>query len=294
MTEPFSTKLAFVLKVISLSRGALAAELGVHKSVVGRWVSGPVKPSDYNLARLSEHIALRIPGFAVLDWERPIANLAAFLGADPDTAPPGPTGAHSDMLPMPMLEQSLATTAMRGGAYEGFYRSTRPYAQRPGWFMHDHMLVRKDPNGHLRFDMGSDGVLIEGWVLLAQNQLFIVSAERTSGAFAFGILNGVNTLKAGMLDGLILYCALDPSRAPVASAVVLERVGDISDDRAADDARFTALANQENLAPEGSVPADIMAHLSAETGPSQIALGGDWLLTLPLARSLSRGLGPAR
>jgi len=28
-----------------------------------------------------------------------------------------------------MIEESLATTARRGAAYEGFYRSTRPFAR---------------------------------------------------------------------------------------------------------------------------------------------------------------------
>jgi DNA-binding transcriptional regulator YiaG len=45
MSEPFSAKLSLVLKVFSMSRGRLAADLGIDKSVVGRWVTGAVKPS---------------------------------------------------------------------------------------------------------------------------------------------------------------------------------------------------------------------------------------------------------
>jgi hypothetical protein len=39
MAEPFCRKLELVLKALSTSRGRLAADLGVDKSIVGRWVS---------------------------------------------------------------------------------------------------------------------------------------------------------------------------------------------------------------------------------------------------------------
>jgi hypothetical protein len=142
--------------------------------------------------------------------------------------------------------------------------------------------------------MVNDGVKVDGLILLLQNQLFVVSAELTSGAFAFAILNGVSTVQAGMLDGLMLWCSLDPGRTPTASAILLERTGDLSGDQAADNARFAELARAHPLAPEGSVPSHIVKHLTPELGPSQIARGGDLLLSLPLSRSLSRGLGVPR
>ena len=37
MSEPFSARLALALKALSLSRGRLAADLAVDKSVVSRW-----------------------------------------------------------------------------------------------------------------------------------------------------------------------------------------------------------------------------------------------------------------
>ena len=70
MSEAFHQKLAFVLKALSISRGALAAGLGIDKSAVGRWVSGQVEPSAHNLARLSAYVAGRVPGFTALDGER--------------------------------------------------------------------------------------------------------------------------------------------------------------------------------------------------------------------------------
>jgi hypothetical protein len=288
VSEAFHQKLAFALKALSISRGTLAAELGIDKSVVGRWVSGQVRPSSHNLSRLSAYIATRVNGFATLDWERPISGLAPMLGASPEAA----GAARADMVQLPLVNESRAMTVRRGGAYEGFFRTTRPYAQYPGRFMHDIILIRRGDEGDLRFLLINGGVKVEGVVMLLQNQLFIISAEQTSGAYAFAILNGVNTVQAGVLDGLMMWCSLDAARTPTASAILLERVGDLSDDPAADEALFARLCAADSLAPEGSLSPEIVGHLTRDVGPSQIPGGGDWLLTLPLSRSLARGAGP--
>jgi hypothetical protein len=290
MSVAFHTKLNFALKALSLSRGALAAELAVDKSLVGRWVNGTVRPSAHNLSRLSDLVAARHPGFTALDWERPIDSLAVLIGADPETAVGSTAPNLAEMLPLPLLNHSRATTSLRAAAYEGFFRSTRPYAEKPGSFLHDHLMIRRRANGLLGYEMISASVKVEGWVLLLQNQLFVVGAELTSGAFAYAILNGVSTARAGRLDGLILYCALDPTRTPTASPILLERIGDLSGDPAADEARFAAYAKLDPVAPPDEVPTDIVAHLTRRMGPDQVAEGGDLLLRAPSARSLSRSV----
>lgn len=57
---PFSEKLGLVLKSLSMSRGRLASELGVDKSLVGRWVSGTVTPSSHNLKNLTRLLMSRL------------------------------------------------------------------------------------------------------------------------------------------------------------------------------------------------------------------------------------------
>lgn len=291
MSVAFHTKLSFVLKALSLSRGALAAELGVDKSVIGRWASGTVRPSAHNLARLSELVAARRPGFTALDWERPIGSLAVLIGADPETVAGSTAPTMVEMLPLPLLNYSRATTALRASAYEGFYRSTRAYAEQPGSFLHDHLMIRRGANGFLGYEMINGAVRVEGWILLLQHQLFVIGAELTSGAFAYAILNGVSTARAGRLDGLILYCAMDPTRTPTAAPILLERIGDLSGDAPADDARFAGYAKLSPLATPGEVPEDIVSHLTRDIGPSQLAIGGDFLLQSPSARSLSSSVG---
>jgi len=290
--EPFAQKLNFVLKALSLSRGALAAEIGLDKSVVGKWIAGAVTPSPNNLARLSRLVAQRVEGFSVLDWERSISSLGGLLGRAPASDKVEVSPDSVDTLPLNLLDQARDTAARRGAAYEGFFRTVRPYAQYPGRFLHDYVMLRLAPNGQLSFRMVCDDVWVEGWAILLQNQIFVVSTEMTSGAFAYAILNGVNSSKAGQLDGLLLYCALDVTRTPTATAVLMTRIEDLSGDEAQDDARFAEMATWSPVAQPEALSADVVSHLTRDIGPKELALGGDWLLNLPLSRSRSGGLGP--
>lgn len=287
MTETFSAKLGLVLKALSMSRGRLAADVGVDKSVVGRWVTGVVQPSSHNLSLITALVAQRVPSFTSLDWDRSLASLAELLGADPAAIPgldrPAPA------LPFAVLDQVQALTALRGAAYEGIFRSTRPFILQPGRFLHDHALIRMDPSGMLRLTMGAGGTVVHGWVLLLHNQLFCIAADVTSGSMLFGIFNGVATARAEVVDGLQLGSALDGGRTPTATAMLMERVCDLSDDPAADDRRFAELVAQNPVAPEGSISQAISAHLTRDIGPAQLALGGDLLLQMPLSRTLTRG-----
>jgi len=292
MSDTFSARLALTLKALSLSRGRLAADLGVAKSVVGRWVTGAAVPSGHNLSRLTGLIAQRVEGFNALDWDRGLADFAQRLGADPGVIGSafGPQGALAAAgLPLPLLDQIKATTAMRGAAYEGFFRSTRPFVLNPGRFLHDYGLLRVDEHGLLSVRMGAGGQQVEGWMFPMQNQLFCVACDLTSGAMVFGIFNGVPAPKAQVVDGVILGSALDTARTPTASIMMFERIGDLSGDREADDARFAELAASHPVAPEGSVDDKVRAHLNPDVGPKAHADGGGLLLQVPLARSWARG-----
>ena len=291
MSETFSARLALALKALSLSRGRLAADLGVDKSVVGRWVTGVAEPSGHNLSRLTTLIAERVPGFNALDWDRGLADFAQRLGADPGAVPGlAPAQALASAgLPLPLLDQIKATTARRGSAYEGFFRSIRPFNLMPGRFLHDYGLLRVDEHGLLSVRMGAGGQQVEGWMFPLQNQLFCVACDLTSGALVFGIFNGAPTPKAQVVDGVILGAALDTGRTPTASIMMFERIAELSGDRAADDARFEELASRNPVAPDESISADVRAHLAPDVGPTPLAAGGDWLLRMPLSRSWARG-----
>ncbi len=289
---PLAANLEFVFKALSINRARLAQRLEIDKSAIGRWFTGAVRPSPENLARVTALVAERVEGFSVLDWDRDLETLAAVMGVQPPAGAKRAAPRFGDGLPLVLLEQSAITTALRGGAYEGFFRSTRPYAQRPGAFIHDHVMLWRDETGLLRVRQKTGGVLVEGWALLLRDQIFIIGEELTSGSLVFAILNGVNTLQAGLVDGLILNCALDQGATPTAFPAIFERIGDLSGDLAKDNDRFERLAAVHPVAPEGSLSLEIRAHLDRDAGPTHLAEGGDWLMRLPRARSMARGLIP--
>jgi len=289
VAHAFAAKLDLALKALSMSRSRLAAEMGVDKSIIGRWGRGSARPSAENLARLTGLIAQRVAGFTTLDWDRDPPGLADALGVDRGVASAGPSldSAFHDAL----LVEAIEATARLGATYEGFFRSTRPFASVPGQFLHDHMMVRRAPDGLMRFDLRCDTVRVRGWVLPQRGQLVVIGAEDASGSPAFGIFNGVVSRRADIIDGLLLACALDSARTPTACAIVFERVGELTGDAALDDAKIDALGECDPAATPASAPAALTAYLVRDIGPAQLALGGDWLLRMPLAGSVARGPG---
>ena len=289
MSEPFAKKLELTLKVLSMSRARLAADLGVDKSVVGRWVSGAVQPSAHNLSLLSGSIAEHIPGFTTLDWDRTLPSFAELIGADLETVSGRNPASATLGLPLVSMDKFIASTAQRAEAYEGFWRSTRPYVMEPGRFIHDHGIVRRDANGLLRMRIGTGGTVVDGWVLPVGSQLFTVAIDIISGAVLFGIFNGVAGARADVVDGLVLAPSQDAGRTPTAHAMIFERIASLSGDPEADDKRFLELATLYPVAPDGSISDALREHLTGDFGPAAAALGGELLLRLPIWKSLARG-----
>ena len=282
MTAPFSDKLRLVLKMLSMSAAQLASEVGADKSVVSRWLTGRVQPSEHSLSRLTAVVAARLPGFRTLDWERSLESLAELFGVNPTT------GAQraSPRLPIVIWDQMTHTAALRAEAYEGIFRATRPHPTMPGLFLHEHGMIRRDEQGLPRLSMNSGGTVVTGWMLPLYNQLYCIAADVTAGTLLFGIFNGVSDPRVDAFDGLVLLSSV---RTPTVSGMLCERVCDLTGDRAADDRRFAELAAISPLAPEGSVPLPVQRHLLQNFGPTRMAAGGDWLVRMYVTSTMARG-----
>jgi transcriptional regulator with XRE-family HTH domain len=292
----FAQKLELVLKALSLSRGRLAAQLGVDKSLVGRWVSGAVSPSDHNLSSLTRLVAQSQPGFSMLDWDRDLAGLARVFGVE--VAPvPGTEAARGSPnafgLPLPMLETALSTTERRGGAYEGFWRSTRPSVMMAGRFFNDHGMIRIGADGLLNLKMGGAGLLFEGWLLPAEGQLFAILSDAVGLTPMFLVLNGTPMPKASTIDGIVMFAALNPTRTPSAHPILFERIGDLSGNAERDHAECEALIARDPLAAEGATPDYIRDYLVRDIGPEAAKTGGDLFLLAAQNRSRGGTLGGA-
>jgi len=283
----FSDGLELVLKALSISRAQLAAEVGVDKSLISRWCSGSVTPSAHNLARLTQRIAERHPGFSLHDWDAGFDALAATFGV----AVPAPPRAHgfADWVPMPMLQEASATVHAHGASYAGFWRTTRASSEVPGQFIHDHIMLRCTDDGRMTFRLGVMDIRYSGWALPIQNKLFAVATDVLTGTFVFSIFNGVLRPRVEVVDGLIMTCMRDAGGTPIASKCLLERVGDLTGDDASDQARLDVLAAAYPLSAAAAIPDHVRVHLWEDVGPAALASGGDPILMMTLARSMSRG-----
>ena len=288
----FSRKLQLVLKALSISAGQVAAEVGVDKSVVNRWLRGVSAPTGNNLSRLTAMMAARRAGFSMLDWEADLDRLSMRLRGAGETAkdPADLAAGLGHWLPERVRREALANTDLRGSAYEGFWRTTRPSIEAPGAFMRDFVIMRVGPQGLLTSRIGVEDMGFHGVSFLTQTQLFGVLADPETGIFILSIFNAVLRQRADVIDGLSLTCRRNGGGTPVASRVIMERVGLLSGDPAADDARHDAMTRANDpFTPPEAVPEVVRAHLLKDCGPAAFAQGGEMLLTMAFAESMSRG-----
>jgi hypothetical protein len=291
-STPFGEKLELVLKVFSMSRAQLAATLAVDKSLVGRWVAGSVTPSAHNMANLTRFVAGKRAGFTMLDWDQEMDGFAAFFGVRRPKQAPVATVDPLDGLPLLIMDQIRAATAVRAPDLECFFRTTRPSQALPGRFLHDQGMLRLDSGGLLEVRMGVRETAYRGWLLPVGGQFFCIATDGATGAMIFALFSFAPPGRVQRLDGITLG-RLDTQQPGIGAApIVLDRIGDLSGDRETDDRRYREHLGRDPLAPEGSVPAEVVAQLARDIGPSQLAIGGDWLLNIPFARSLARSIEP--
>ena len=281
-------KLDMMLKAGSLSRVALAQRLAVDKSLVGRWLAGSVHPTEHNLARLTTIAAEASPGFRLADWYDAIESIAKRHNCNlphrsASTLPVGlgPLAAF--------LDAARPDLAGRGGAYEGFWRTSRPSLLVPDEIFHDYGLLRRTDDGLIEVLMEGSGLNFSGWLFPIAGNVFVFLFDSTGRTPMTVVFKGVSLPKAMVLDGILTMAALDPDRTPMALPIIIERVEDISGDR---DADLSRLAEIVRGMPEPIDPVQsqrLQERLFREVGAIAAATGGESLLAISGKHSLSRG-----
>jgi hypothetical protein len=271
----FPGKLGLAMRVASLSRVALAQALSVDKSLIGRWLSGAVHPTEHNLARLTGLIAVSYPEFRLVDWFADSAVFAEKLGL-PGLLPTSSCDPNDGILDG-FVARARDETARRGAPYEGFWRTTRPSLLMTDTLFHDYGLIRRADNGLLEVRMKGAGLGFSGWMMPGEGNLFVFLDDPVGLTPLSLAFRGVSLPRAMVLDGLLLLAGLDPGRTIGVLPIVLERVGDLSGDPVADDARCEAMADEEPLPIEPVDPTVLRDHIFR--GVTAQAAG----------RSLSRG-----
>jgi transcriptional regulator with XRE-family HTH domain len=280
----FARKLDLVLKGLSLSRGRLAAELGVSKSLVSRWASGGNAPSGHNLAALTDLIALRRPGFNLHNWEQDLAELAAMFGAAVKPAPTliAGTKVFDDWIAESKIHKAARASGRLAQGLAGFWRSVVPLINEPGQYVHTHSMMSQ-VDGSIRVDTLLWGGRATGWAVAGGNQLYTAIGGDEHFGLSFTILNGLDRLSAGVLDGLWLGCLPAKGGMVCAAPTIAARIGDLSGDPARDSAALDALSREPEIVSGDRMPESNVARLAAA-----LPGGAELALILPALTSLAR------
>jgi transcriptional regulator with XRE-family HTH domain len=284
----FSEQLMLSMKAIALSRGQLAADLGVDKSVVSRWLSGATVPTDHNLARLTARVARDVPGFTMLDWEQPPEALRLRLGlAQPEgnTRPTTEPAIVADLaqplvdLPdfarLPAFAPARHETAARAARYCGLWRSWMPTVGRPDLFHCEHTVIWEQGGWLAGFALG----VCYRWPLtgfIANGQLLLVFSDASD--FVFRQFNRADQPIIDAVDGLMLAAASLPHQAPTACRVIMARVLDAGASRADIDAALAAREAERAFCDAEDLPPGMAEALLPDCGPKAEIGGGERLL----------------
>jgi len=286
--EGLAEKLDMLLKASSMSRVALAQEVGVDKSLVGRWVKGTIHPGDHNLSRLTAVFKARFPELTLADWWEETSVLAERAGityrpgfpAGPELRAEGPFAK--------IIESSEYEMGLRAKTYEGFWRTTRPSLLMPEEEFHDYGFFRMTENGMMEVRMEGAGLRFDGWMFTIAGNLYAFLYDPVGRTPLIVLMKGVTLPRAMSMEGLLLLSALDPARTPAAFPVLLERIGDLTGDREADEARVGEMAESRPQPIEPISDEERRALLYRDVGPEAQKAGGPLLLAI--SGAYSRGV----
>jgi len=292
-------KIGLVLKAMNASRGRVAVELGVDKSLVGRWVKGAVTPSEHNLGRLTDLVGRRLPGFKRANWELPDAAFAAAVGLPQLADWTSDSDAELDPLRdggLGIAARARHEAARYGQAYPGFYRLFRQSFSNSGVVLVGAVQILRQ--GDELFLRHSDGLLsYRGKLDILGCQVYGVLGECTErDMMMFLVLNGVTANRALNLDGLVTTVSGDKTHTPISSIVVLQRQGGLSEEGIQNEEVWrceveAALAANREGSAGAQLPQSMRNLLACRVGMQGPDGCVDHVLRLPPNRSVSCGIG---
>ena len=295
----FSARLQRVMADLNISRVTLARELGVDKSVIGRWLTGINQPTGHNLTRLTEIVRRSWPDATLDFWHQPLPEIrltTPIVMAQPATAP---------------AEGGLVVTGLRTpaqpnvdanyvGLWGGFYQST----QNRGSVVLAVMYLWTDPAG-LRCVFTEGKVSASGAAIAIGPRLhLILEIDPLHDRLCLFIFNGVGSSDTAAMDGVYSISAGDTVTCAAASPIVMFRIGDAADYVRAGSLEGVMKAlyeiNVRNVphstgvgdpaAGLGSImPAEILRIVCPLVGVPQADGKTDHVLRMPASRSLPTG-----
>jgi transcriptional regulator with XRE-family HTH domain len=291
--QDFAARLRQVMADLNLSRLTLARELGVDKSVIGRWLAGVNQPTDHNLTRLTGIIRRRHPDVTLDFWQGPSTSLSG-------AAPRAHSASEGPVVSGLRAEQRPEIDANYLGLWAGFYQSTQNRGSVVLALMHIW-----DSEVGLRCVFTEGKVSASGAAIAIGSRLHaILEIEPMHDRLCLFIFNGVGSPDAVVMDGIYMISAGDAAACAAASPVVLFRIGD-----SADFARSGGLEGmmqslypvnarniQESVLARDPVagladllPEQVLRLVCAQVGVARADGEMDHVLRMPASRSLPSG-----
>jgi transcriptional regulator with XRE-family HTH domain len=216
----FSARLRQVLAELNVSRQTLARELGVDRSVIGRWLSGVNQPTNHNLTRLTDVVRRHRPNVTMDFWQRPLVVSNGEMRPvknEPPTEALRISGLHAARRP--------EIDANYLGLWAGLYQST----QNRGSVVLSAMHIWDSEVG-LRGTFTEGRVSATGAAIAMGPRLHaILEIVPMHDRLCLFVFNGVGSPHAALMDGIYMLSAGDSTICVAASPIVLFRVGDSGD-----------------------------------------------------------------
>lgn len=257
----FGMRLRRFMAMHNVGRGALAHELGVDKSVVWRWLAGVNKPTDHNLARLTQFLR-RYQDDLTLDYWT--------AGAGPSTAASTVEVHESSEMRLVGLRagRDAHLESYYEGVWAGFYQST----QNLGSVVLCGMCMELTPAG-LRTTFTEGRVVGEGsTVVIGMRAHSILQLAPRFDRLCLFVFNGIGTADAVSMEGVYCVSAGESEMVATSSPITMLRLCSMSDYQRM--GGFGWLRERISNANEAAIPR------SAEHGDPTAGFAGHASLTL--------------
>lgn len=236
-SERLAQNLAAALKSLNLSGVDLAASLGVDKSVVRRWMLGHTRPTAVNMARLSQAVAARVPGFSVGDWELEPAAFASRIavGAAMGLTAPGPM-----FRAFAGFREAIDSEAP---VYVGYWMSYMIGAPGTGEVIARATRVSRE-GYRMPIEMVGDDFDLTGEFFSSDNRVYILIDRPRGASLSLTILTGSPRATPDLLVGISLFLTRRADVSPMAAPVVSEFRRRFSGDPERDDRFWRGLIDE--------------------------------------------------
>ena len=296
--EDFAAKLGLVIKRLDWGRAKLAQQVGIDKSLAGRWLNGESRPTAHSLVRLTAAVGQVITGLTSADWQLPLDRFALRIGAEP-VAPSAPNDSEPRLTIAGLRYPPIAAWGEPYlGLWAGFYQSLANKGLVRLCVLH--LFINELGLRCRAMEGGFEG---EGPVIATRSHLqCLCEMGPLYDRLGYFMFNGVHTPKAALIDGLVCIIAGDSGGTPASAPIVLFRMDEGFPDITIDMPSLAAAIRQfnERVANEAAATGDRLAGFR-DLAPAEIlhaviptiGEGPDYVLRVPATRSLAVGTNAA-